>query len=147
MKKTICVFLALILIIPTFTVFAISQSGIVIDSDYSIVVEDSGNVYQCAAARELQKYLSETGISLPIAEKAKKSITICTSGNKSIYADGYRISTSGDSVFIDGRPVRGLVGGVYRFLEEFAGFRMYTSKLKVFNKAQSITVPGEKKIY
>ena len=147
MKKTICVFLALILIIPTFTVFASSQNEIVIDSDYSIVVEDSGSVYQCAAARELQKYLSDIGINLAIAEKAKKSITICTSGNKSIYADGYRISTSGDSVFIDGRPVRGLVGGVYRFLEEFAGFRMYTSKLKVFNKAQSITVPEETNIY
>ncbi|MBQ7596874.1 MAG: DUF4838 domain-containing protein, partial [Clostridia bacterium] len=147
MKRIISIFLAVIIIIPTFIIGVSASDGVVIDSDYSIVVQNEKDVYQSAAARELQKYLAQAGLDIPIVKDAEKSITICTSGNKSIYTDGYRIYTSGESVFIDARPVRGLIHGVYRFLEEFAGLRIYTSKLKLIDETDSIFVPDSTNIY
>lgn len=147
MKKLISVLLTAIFLMPALALSANAADEVVIDSDYSIIVENEDDVYQSAAARELQKYLAEAGLTLPIAEKAEKSITICTSGNKSIYADGYRLYAAKDSVIIDGRPVRGLISGVYRFLEEFAGLRIYTSKLKLIGESGNIRVPQGTNIY
>ncbi len=147
MKRIISIFLVMVIMIPSLVLSVNSLDGAVIDSDYSIVVQDKNDVYQAAAAQELQKYLAEAGLNLPIVNKAEKSITICTSGNKSIYSDGYRIYASGENVVIDARPVRGLIHGVYRFLEEFAGLHIYTSKIKLIDKAESIFVPESTNIY
>ena len=151
MKKILSLILAVMMI---FTSMIISSNAadetkkIKIDSSYSIVVKDSKSVFQNAAAKELQKYLNEAiGAQLPITnEKQENSIIICQTGIKSVYANGYRIFTEGKNVIIDGSETRGYIHGVYRFLEEFAGLRIYTNNLKSIDKGEFITVPADTSI-
>lgn len=150
MKKLLSLILAVMMIFTSlvFTSNAAEEvRNIKIDGSYSIVVKDSGNMFQNTAAKELQKYLAEAiGVRLPIVEKAYKAIVICQTGIKSVYANGYRIFTEDENVVIDGSETRGYIHGVYRFLEEFAGLRIYTGNLKSIDKAEYINVPADTSI-
>ena len=147
MKKLLSVLLVLVMMFTMFSFTSAAADEITVDSDFTIAVQNSSDVYQIAAAKELQKYLTEVlGVTLPIEKNVTKSIVICNTGIKSLYANGYRIFTQDGSVFIDGTPTRGYIHGVYRFLEEFANLRIYTGMLREIDKKSSVTVPNKTSI-
>jgi hypothetical protein len=110
-------------------------------SGYKIVKAKNASDAQEFAAEELQSFIEQTtGASLPIIDdegvafddNAKllsvgKTSVLANSGLNPNYAeirdDGFFIKTKGNSMFIDANLDRGVIYGVYDFLEQIAGVR------------------------
>ena len=86
------------------------------------------------------------GTTLPIvASAADKYIAVGAAADcdiSDIADNGYRITVKNGNVQINGTGSRGVVVGAYRFLEEFAGRKVYTSTLAVLPKADAVAVPA-----
>lgn len=149
MKKLLSVFLVLCLSILTVVpAFAAGASDAVIDGSWKIVVSAGDTAQANYAAKKIQSVLAEAlDATLPIvAYASEKYIAVGAAADcdvSSVADNGYRITVSNGSVMINGTGSRGVVVGAYRFLEEFAGRKVYTSTLTVLPKAASITVPAD----
>ena len=81
------------------------------------------------AAAQLKYYLEKKGVDC-----AGGAFKISVSIDRSIVDDGYRICTDkncSEGLSIVGGNGRGVLYGVYRFLEEYAGIRFFTPTLEV----------------
>ena len=74
------------------------------------------------AAKELGAYLAKLGIAVTEADDAYPMITAI---DPTIGRDGYRIAVTEDTLTVFGGNGRGVIYGVYRMLEKFAGVRYY----------------------
>jgi len=76
------------------------------------------------AGAELEKYLGKIGIP------SGNGLDIKVEIDPSIDRDGYKISVSEDSIAIFGGNGRGVIYGVYAFLERYAGMRFFMPGLE-----------------
>ena len=105
---------------------------------------------EARAARELQKYIAlVTGFSLPIIgdvhsyTRAREIVIGHTArkaaGLSDIEDDGFHIKTDGTRLFINGGK-RGVLYGVYSFLEEYLGLRFFAPDAERIADAANIEI-------
>lgn len=126
----------------------VSESG----SRYEIYTSSNAAEITRKAGIELQKYLQQiTDVKLPVTNKFEKSASLIVIGeakdlnkltNQKIFddldGDGFHIKTIGEQTFIAGGTDRGCLYGVYSFLEQYLGCRMYAPNALVIPKRSSI---------
>ena len=132
MKKTLSVLLAVILVFGiASTAFAAETTDAVITADWVILADKNDTEQEKYASEKLQSILTEVfGKALPIMNEADKNyIAVGAAADcniSDIEKNGYRILVDDGSVLIKGAEKNGVVTGVYHFLEEFAGRKVYT---------------------
>ena len=107
----------------------------------SVSIHASEDICEQYAARELQKYLEK----MSIAVKEDGDFPITLQIDPALGDDSYRIETGSsveDGMAITGGNGRGVIYGVYGFLEKKAGVRFYTPDLETCSAA-SIRLNGE----
>ena len=115
-------------------------------SQYKIVLPKHATTYELRAATVLQDYLIQvSGAALPIvtSDKSPKSQEIIIGQNERLdelaaaidyrllKEDGFVIWTDSTRLIIAGGSEKGSLYGVYSFLEQYLGCRMYSSKVKI----------------
>ncbi len=126
-------------------------------SDYQIVLPAQASPSERHAASELQSYLEQaSGARLPLVDDTapgqQHEILL---GNNSRLADlglvinwkklgkeGFTIKTRGGKLIIAGDGQRGTMYGVYTFLENYLGFRWFTSKITRVPHLPTISLPA-----
>jgi hypothetical protein len=122
-------------------------------SDYVIVLPGNASPSEKHAANELQYFLREiSGAELPIVgdDQPLKPHEIILGGNLHIRQvnvmwalppfgkEGFSIATAGDYLIIQGGQPRGVLYGVYTFLEDHLGCRWFSSKVSRIPKQPTI---------
>lgn len=127
--------------------------------DYVIIYRESNkNDTEEKAARKLSEYLAKAGFDIPVADEESYS------GNRGIYIgrthfsgglsidytkldkDGYSYMTQGDNLVIAGGTEKGVLYGVYGFLEQL-GFRKYDSVSTYVPDFNSFELPLESEVH
>jgi hypothetical protein len=123
------------------------------NSEYKIILSAAASHWDSLAATELQYYIMEIStVKIPIingdSQVSDKEIVIGKNPHSekldlsSIHdKDGYIIKTSGNKIYFAGGAGKGALNAVYTFLERYLGCRMYTSKVKIVPKQDSIILP------
>lgn len=89
------------------------------------------------AGAELEKYLGKAGISVG------EDLTIRVQEDKTLQRDGYRICVcENEGISICGGNGRGVIYGVYAFLEKFAGMRFFMPGLEVLGDGDIVIDEG-----
>ncbi len=144
--RKICFILAMILMfasaIPVFASAAETEKG-----GY-IFMEDKNDARLTAAGETLAKYMKQiTGKEFPSAEEGD-GIKFSLGYSADIPDNGYVIETKENEVSITGNGTRGVIQGVYAFLEKYCGCDWYTSTLYSIPENKNLTIPaGEKTEY
>lgn len=111
-------------------------------SQYKIILPQNSNKWDSMAAAELKKYIGEiSGANLEIknSSSGENEILICKDAN--LKPDGFIVRTQGSKIyFLSGRE-KGALYGVYSFLENYLGCRMYTSTVKIIPKRREVILP------
>lgn len=127
-------------------------SALQLDSSYKIVIPDKKDIQDFFAAEELAKYLNKvTKHKFPIvAESAFSGGNAIFVGSTqkaeksgSLTPDEYRIYIEKNNIVIAGSPWRGVLFGVYEFLERFAGVRFFTPECERIPNLKVLTVPDK----
>ena len=123
---------------------------------YRIIVPSASTLFEKRAAEVLQDYLLQiSGAALPIipANKHRSSHEIVLGQNErldelqtginfnSLKEDGFAIKTDSLRLIIAGGSEKGTLYGVYTFLEEYLGCRMYAPTAKVIPHRDRIVIP------
>ena len=106
----------------------------------SINVTSGTDLSEAYAAAELSAYLNQKGILLD-----KAGFPISISLDPSIGEDGFKIEASLEEpvgMTIKGGNARGVLYGVYRFLEKYAGFRFFTPDLETCTEDAVVITEG-----
>ncbi len=113
-----------------------------------ITLSDSENARLIAAGETLSEYMNQiTGKQFPVSESGE-GIRLDLSYNEEIPDNGYVIETGENEVLISGSGTRGIIHGVYAFLEKYCGCDWFTSTLYSIPKNEELTIPaGEKTEY
>lgn len=125
-------------------------------TDYVIIISANPQKVEETAAAELQKYLKEmTGVTVPVsddsAEVSEKEIIIGNT-NRDVYAgidfaglgdEGFVLKADGKKLVICGGGKRGVIYGVYAFLEEQLGCRWYTSNYEYVPECKTVSFSGD----
>ena len=151
MKKTLSLLLAALMAFAmvqcAFAADSNKEDVVMIDSSWSILIPETYSKQESYAIDTLQSRLCEVlGCNLPRSGDAENkfiAIDIDYEGVADIADNGYAIKADGDRIYINGTGVRGTLYGVNRFLEEFCGYKVYTSALTVLPKADKIEVPAD----
>lgn len=151
MKKLISVLLAVCMTFAiaqmAFAADGKTEGSIVIDSSWSILIPETYTQQESYAIDILQGKLHDVlGYYLPHARTAEDKFIAINMGEADIADNGYTIKADGEKIYIDGTGVRGTLYGVYRFLEEFCGYKIYTQNLSVLPTAENIYVPADTNI-
>jgi len=137
------------------TAYNIVEEG---SSVYKIVIPKAPSANLTSASEELQNFLFEaTGVKLEIIseENATGTDNFISLGKTSVATamaveateeddlkdSGYRIKTVGSSLAIVANPYgsdEGVIYGVYDFLQEAVGFKVYASDEIVYNKMTTV---------
>lgn len=127
---------------------------------YTIVIAREPSASVEHAARELAAFLKEiTGAEFPVVRdnteplphelvigKNRRTKGLPVDWNKLGY-EGYRLLTSGDTLYILGSDVRGALYGVYALLEDLFGCRFFTEDVRVVPKRKVLTMPKIDRTY
>ncbi len=113
-----------------------------------IVLPENPDDRLTAAADTLAKYLNQiTGKSWPVATSGE-GIRFVLGYTDAIADNGYIIETGENEVSIQGSGTRGVIRGVYGFLEKYCHCFWYTFELYVIPENPDLTIPaGEKTEY
>ncbi len=118
-------------------------------SEYCIIIPEEYEDVEKQAAVVLQKYIKEiAGIELPVESGSKDSrekeifISIESKNPGYLINDGFSIKTKGKKLIITGGQDKGVLYGVYSFLEIFLDCRKYSSKVKIIPKKKKIIFPA-----
>ncbi len=113
-----------------------------------IIISDTNDLRLIAAGDTLSKYMKEvTGKNFPVSESGE-GMKFSLSFDSSIPDNGYIIETAENEVSIKGSGTRGVIHGVYAFLEKYCGCDWYTSTLYSIPENENLTIPaGEKTEY
>ena len=137
-----------------FTPTQYESNGIALNQ-YQIVIPTSANATVNYAASELCSYIKKaTGVELKVvkddAPEGEYEILLgeCTRQEtknidfESLGEESYAIQTLGKDLLIEANPQRGMLYGVYSFLEAL-GFRYYTPNVEKIPSAEQVFVPAE----
>ena len=128
--------------------YIIAQGG---KSSYYITTHQYADETVRFAASELQKYLLKaTNAFIPyysdLCEKAGPEIRVGalvrgeTEELKNFPEDSYAILAAGENITVTGTTSRGVLYGVYRFLELFCGFQCYTKEVEVIDRIDTLKI-------
>ncbi len=148
MKRIACIGLCVCLMILSIPAVFAAETDLTVDGTWSIRVPASPTAYERYASEKLRGVLSEVfGESVQVTENASEPyIAIGSASETDVSAlaeNGYRIQAIDGNIHIGGTGTRGLQIGVYRFLEEFCGRKVYTAQVTVLPKAQRLRVPAD----
>jgi hypothetical protein len=120
-------------------------------SSYQIIIPEKAVVQEIQAAKVLQDYLQRiSGASIPLihddGRPKVKEILVGSVNRKEVKEviqeelgqDGHYIGTKGDKLLILGGPGKGVVYGVYAFLENHLGCKKYTSQVDYIPRQSTI---------
>ena len=149
MKKAVSVILALVLILlPVFSAVPAAAEGvhILVDKTWKILLPENPTDAEQFTAGKLKKCLSEVfGAEIEAVSSADEKFIAVGSASacdvSEVADNGYRITVIGGNIHINGTAQRGLQIAAYRFLEEFCGRKVYTTKITVLPQSESILVP------
>ncbi|RZK81866.1 MAG: DUF4838 domain-containing protein [Pedobacter sp.] len=116
-------------------------------SAYKIIIPHQATSIEKKAAEELRKHLfeiSDAKLNVVTDRDPAVELEICIGAtNRNTFAgikpEGFLIKTIGKRLFIVGGGDKGTLNGVYHFLEEKLGCRMYTPELKYVPKNDNIS--------
>ena len=113
-----------------------------------ITLSDTADARLNAAGDTLSRYMEQiTGKAFPKAESGS-GIKFSLSYDSSVPDNGYVIETAENEVSIRGNGTRGVIHGVYAFLEKYCGCDWYTSTLYSIPENKELVIPaGEKTEY
>lgn len=144
--KKLCLILSLILMITSLLpVFSLAEE---VTSGGYIVLDDKNDARLVAAGETLAKYMKQiTSKDFPVnADGEGLKFTLGYSAE--IPDNGYVIETKENEVSILGSGTRGVIHGVYAFLEKYCDCDWYTSTLYSIPENRNLTIPaGEKTEY
>lgn len=113
-------------------------------SDYSVVCPAGASESMTFAAEELVSYIRQaTGITLPVvAESSSDRVFELAADTDEKYGDdGFTLRSQNGKVTISGAAKRGVLYGVYEFLEDYIGWRFIFDDLEFVYPADEINVP------
>jgi hypothetical protein len=121
-------------------------------SSYKIILSDSASHWDSLAANELQHYIKKIStVQIPIVSDSSPitddEIVIGINNHSkgldlsSVHDDGFIIKTTGNKIYFAGVEGKGTLNGVYTFLEKYLNCRMYSSRVKIISRQNSITLP------
>ena len=143
MKKISLILALVFLFVAALPVFsgATEVGGYIVLSDYS-------DMRMVAAGDTLSRYMKEiTGKEFAVTENGS-GLKLSLIHSEDIPDNGYVIETKENEVLITGSGTRGVIHGVYAFLEKYCGCNWYTSTLYSIPKNEKLTIPaGEKTEY
>ena len=118
-----------------------------------IIIPENNNQAAEFASQELKKYLLEsTGANLPIENKNNKNGYFYVGGNRyeggdainvkkmNLNGDGFVLRITETDIYLDAQNGRGLIFGVYRFLEKYLGVRFFNSDCELVPKTQTLII-------
>ena len=113
-----------------------------------IALADMNDTRLTAAGETLARYMKQiTGKDYPVNENGE-GIKFTLGYSDDIPDNGYVIETKENEVSILGSGTRGVIHGVYAFLEKYCGCRWFTSTLYSIPENKNLTIPaGEKTEY
>ena len=143
--RSIVSILLVILMLVSFSAVSYAKCDIIIDSSWVILAPENPTAYESFSARKLSECLGEVfDTEIEIVNEAESNYIAIGSASgadvSEIAKNGYRIKAIDGNIHINGTAQRGLQCGVYRFLEEFFNRKVYTSKIIVMPKADSVRV-------
>ena len=143
MKKISLILALVLLFTATLPVF----SGATEVGGY-IVLSDADDARMIAAGDTLSRYMKEiTGKAFAVAESGT-GLKLSLSYSDDIPDNGYVIETAENEVIITGSGTRGVIHGVYAFLEKYCGCDWFTSTLYSIPKNEELVIPaGERTEY
>lgn len=118
------------------------------DKTWSVLLPEEPTAGESFAAEKLCACLGEVFGTAPqtVTAPTGRDIALGAAARTDVseLADnGYRIQVIDGGIHINGTGVRGLQTGVYRFLEEFCGRKVYTADITVLPQADSVSVPAD----
>ncbi len=144
--KKLCLFLVIVLMF-TFAFPVFSSAKEVTNGGY-IVLTEKDDARLVAAGETLAKYMKQiTGKNFPVNEDCD-GLKFTLGYSQDIPDNGYVIETKENEVSIHGSGTRGVIHGVYAFLEKYCDCDWYTSTLYSIPENKNLTIPaGEKTEY
>lgn len=124
-------------------------------SEYKIVIGENPSQFEQSAAFEFQYYIEQiSGAKLEIVTDTfaadKYEIIIGNTGRKlpaallaekeQLNEDGFIINTDDQKLFIVGGKGKGVLYGVYTFLEDYLDCRKFSSKVTIIPEKEKITI-------
>ena len=133
------------------SIYKITENG---ESNFHIVAHQYSDEAIRYAASELQKYLLQsTNAAIPYFSDRcpKRGPEICIGdfvrGDEwkspalaSLSEEAFSIAGRGENIYITGNSSRGVVYGVYYFLETFCGFACFTKDAETIDKLSSLEI-------
>lgn len=121
------------------------------ESNFHIVAHQYADETVRFAASELQKYLLKaTGAVIPYFSDRCPSrgaeirigafVRDETKVEDDIHSEGFYIRGEGEHITITGKTSRGVLYGVYRFLEIFCGFSCFTKDIEIIDKTDVLEI-------
>lgn len=111
-------------------------------SRYKVVLPADATAPEQTAANELINYIElATGVRIETAQSAGYAIILRGESGGELGGEGFHIFFEGENLVIAGGRPRGVLYGVYTFLEDYVGCRFYTPDFEVIKKADLIDVP------
>ena len=145
MKKISLIMVMIFVFISAFSGFSFAAETV---TGGCVVLADANNQRLIAAGETLAKYMNEiTGKEFSVsADGEGMKFTLAFSDE--IPDNGYVIETFENAVSISGSGTRGVISGVYAFLEKYCGCDWYTSELYSIPRNELLSIPaGEKTEY
>ena len=144
--KRLCLLLAMIFVLSmAFSVLAYAAES---EIGGYIALADEADARLVAAGDTLAKYMKQvTGSNFVIAEDGN-GLRFEIGYSSALADNGYLIETYENKVTITGNGTRGVVHGVYAFLNKYCGCNWFTSSLYSIPENKNLTIPeGEKTEY
>ncbi|MBQ8016456.1 MAG: DUF4838 domain-containing protein, partial [Clostridia bacterium] len=145
MTKKLSFILAMIFILTfAFPVFSSGEES----AGGFIVLSDENDSRLAAAGKTLEKYMEQiTGRDFAVSSDGQ-GMKFSLGYSAEIPDNGYVIETGENEVSVLGNGTRGVIHGVYAFLEKYCDCRWFTSTLYSIPQNKNLTVPaGEKTEY
>ena len=150
-KKILSIIMATVIIMST-AVVSFAASGEFDVTKAVIVTPSDATITDAYAAERLKYYLDEiTGGDIAvITDDAQADYEICVGATNrddtdfSSSADGsYVITSSADSIIINGAGNKGTINGVYAFLEKYCGCHWYEAEVIIIPEDKDLSVPAD----
>ena len=150
-KKILSIIMATVIIMST-AVVSFAASGEFDVTKAVIVTPSDATITDAYAAERLKYYLDEItdGDIAVITDDAQADYEICVGATNrddtdfSSSADGsYVITSSADSIIINGAGNKGTINGVYAFLEKYCGCHWYEAEVIIIPDNKDLSVPAD----
>ncbi len=141
--KKLCLFFAIILMFTC--AFPVFSSATETENGGYIVLADTSDARLIAAGDTLAKYMKQiTGKEFPVNNDGE-GLKFTLGYSSDIPDNGYVIETKENEVSILGSGTRGVIHGVYGFLEKYCDCDWYTSTLYSIPENKNLTIPAGQK--